>query len=50
MKKLLINWLFFMAFMATFAACGFFAAKSIYNKCKVYSKGDMVAMRDCLGV
>jgi len=48
MKNLIINWLFLAAFITAFAAVGFFAAKSSYNKCKVYSKDDMQAMRDCL--
>ena len=48
MKNLIINWLFLAAFITAFTAVGFFAAKSSYNKCKVYSKNDMQAMRDCL--
>lgn len=44
-----INALFCLILLACVAACGL-AAKSSYHKCKVYSKGDAAAMRDCLGV
>jgi len=49
MKNFLINLAFCLFLLAGVAACGL-AAKSSYHKCKVYSKGDAVAMRDCLGV
>lgn len=49
MKNFLINLIFVYFFLLALAGCGF-AIKSSYDKCKVYSKGNAVAMRDCLGV
>lgn len=47
MKNFLINAAFCLFLLAAIGACGL-AAKSGYNKCKVYSKSDVVVMRDCL--